>query len=149
MATIRSDGIEKSIARMDRMARRDMVRKIVMAGAAAAEKRMAEETRARGHVRTGDMLESIGTNEYREILGGGRVDVYPLGEDRNGTRNATKAYVINYGKGLQPYARKPKRSRRKNLTGDKFITGQEKQTEEAVRAAMQAEHDRLMDEIDK
>ena len=135
--------LETQIGRMDRQ----MIRSIVEAGAKAAEKRMQENIRLRGHVRTGDMLESVGDNGIREYLGGASTEVYPQGDDRNGSRNATKAYVINYGKGLRPTGRRPKRSPRRNLTGDKFITGDEAKAEEIVYEAMQAESDRLIAEI--
>jgi len=148
MATTRVSGFEMIDLQLNRMGR-PMIRKIVEAGAAAAEKRMIEDTKARQHIRTGDMLESIGTNEYRETLHGGSVDVYPQGDDRNGTRNATKAYVINYGKGQRPFTKRPRGNPRRNLTGDKFITGNEKKTEEAVTAAMQAESERQMEELNK
>lgn len=148
MATTRVSGFEMIDLQLNRMGR-PMIRKIVEAGAAAAEQRMIEDTKARQHIRTGDMLESIGTNEYRETLHGGSVDVYPQGDDRNGTRNATKAYVINYGKGQRPFTKRPRGNPRRNLTGDKFITGNEKKTEEAVTAAMQAESERQMEELNK
>lgn len=146
MATVRVNGFEMIESQLNRMGR-PMIRQIVEAGAQAAEKRMEENTKAKRHVRNSDMLESIGENEYREFLGGGSVDVYPLGDDRKGVRNATKAYVINYGKGRRPYTRRPKRNPRRNLTGDKFITGDEAKTEQAVVEAMRAESDRLIAEI--
>lgn len=146
MATMKVSGFELQEQRFDKMGR-TMIRQIVEAGAKAAEQRMAEDTEARRHVQTGDMLKSIGENEYREYLGGGSVDVYPQGDDGNGIRNATKAYVINYGKGQRPYTRRPKIRKRLNKTGDKFITGNERKTEEAVVQAMQAESDRLIAEI--
>ena len=102
---------------------------------------MRENTQRRQHVRTGDMLGSIGDNGYREWYGGGSTEVYPQESDRKGVRNATKAYVINYGRGGV--------KRNGGKMGDKFITGDEKNTEEAVYQAMQAESDRLSEEIDK
>ena len=141
MATVRVNGFEVFDRQLNRMGR-TMIRQIVEAGAKAAEKRMAENVRLRRHVRTGDMLESIGENEYREFLGGGSVDVYPQGDDRHGVRNATKAYVINYGRG-----RKTTKRGKQNLTGDKFITGDESKAEAIVVEAMQAESDRLIAEI--
>ena len=84
---------------------------------------------------TGEMLRSIGRNEYREFLGGGSVDVYPQEKDSRGVRNATKAYVLNYGRG-------------RGLKGDKFITGDESQAEQLVQEAMQAESDRLIAELE-
>ncbi len=148
MAKVRVSGFELADAQLRRMGR-PMIRQIVEAGASAAEKRMIEDTKARKHIRNSDMLDAIGTNEYRETVHGGSVDVYPQGDDRNGVRNATKAYVINYGKGQRPMVKRPKKNPRRNLTGDKFITGSEKKTEAAVVAAMQAESDRLMEELNK
>ena len=141
MATVRVNGFELVEAQLNRMGR-PMIRRIVEAGAKAAEKRMAENTEKHRHTRNRDMLESIGENEYREFLGGGSVDVYPQGEDWKGVRNATKAYVINYGKGRNPTKRK-----KANKTGDKFITGDESKAEAVVTEAMQAESDRLIAEI--
>ena len=108
MATMRVNGFELVESQLNRMGR-PMIRKIVEAGAKAAEKRMTENTQKAQHMRNRDMLESIGENEYRELFGGGSVDVYPQGNDRKGVRNATKAYVINYGKGSRPMTRRPKK----------------------------------------
>ncbi len=140
MATLRVNGFELVDRQLNRLGA-GMIRQIVEAGAGAAEKRMAASTTEAGHGPpgksgrgTGEMLASIGRNEYREFLNGGSVDVYPLEVDSKGVRNATKAYVLNYGRG-------------KTLKGDKFITGDESKTEEIVQQAMQAESDRLIAEI--
>ena len=117
---------------------RDMIRRMVEAGGRVADDRMKAATRAHMHVRTGDMLEAIKPTPYREWFGGGATEVYPQGDDRKGVRNATKAYVINYGRG---------RRKRNGKMGDKFITNDEKATEEAVRQAMEAENGRLIEEI--
>ena len=141
MATLRVNGFELIDQQFNRMGR-PMIRRIVEAGARAAEKRMAENTEKAGHGppgksrrATGEMLASIGRNEYREFLGGGSVDVYPQEKDSRGVRNATKAYVLNYGRG-------------RGLKGDKFITGDESQAEQLVQEAMQAESDRLIAELE-
>ena len=68
--------------------------------------------------------------------GGAEIVVYPRDTDRKGVRNATKAYVINYGRG-----------KRRGKLGDRFITGKLQQTEEKVFQAMQAESDRILDEL--
>lgn len=139
MATVRVNGFELLEGQLERMGR-PMIKQIVEAGSAAAARRMQERTENAGHGSpgksrraTGDMLASIGRNEYREWLGGGAQDVYPLGEDRRGTRNATKAYVLNYGRG-------------RRLRGDKFITGDDR-AEEIVTQAMQEESDRLVEKL--
>lgn len=146
MATCRVSGFELVEQQLNRMGR-PMIRQIVEAGAKAAEKVMADATEEKGHIRTGEMMRSIGHNEYREFLGGGSTDVYPQGDDSKGIRNATKAYVINYGKGRRPNTKWPRKHPRKNRTGDKFITGNEGKTEAAVTEAMQAESDRLIAEL--
>lgn len=146
MATCRVSGFDLVEQQLNKLGR-PMIRQIVEAGAKAAEKVMAEATEEKGHIRTGEMMRSIGHNEYREFLGGGSTDVYPQGDDSKGARNATKAYVINYGKGKRPNAKWPKKHPRRNRTGDKFITGNEGKTEAAVTEAMQAESDRLIAEL--
>ena len=139
MATVRVDGMELLEGQLARMGR-PMIQKIVEAGAAAAVKRMAQRTENAGHGSpgrsrraTGEMLASIGRTEYQEFLGGGAQEVYPLETDRKGIRNATKAYVLNYGRG-------------RHLKGDKFITGDD-QAEEIITKAMQRESDRLVEEM--
>ena len=148
MAVTRVNGIEfyeRQLSRMDR----GMIRKIVEAGATAAENWMRKQTQEKNHIRNSDMLDAIGRNEYRETYGGGSVDVYPQGIDRKGVRNADKMYITNYGRGGVDKARAAKRRRRGGEMGDKFITRDEKQAETLVHDAMQAESDRLMEELNK
>ena len=133
MTTMGISDIEGRFAKLGRTS----LRRIVDAGAKAAEERMKANTRMRGHIRTGDLMNSIGPSEYYESLGGGAEYVYPQGNNREGQRNATIAYVINYGRGKTKTPR----------MGDKFITGDEKAAEAAVAAAMQAESDRILAEI--
>ena len=142
MARMTVDSAELNNSALDRLGAqaRPMIKRIVMAGAGAAEQRMRQNIQQRRHVRNGDMLGAVGDNGYREFFRGGQTEVYPQDEDRKGVRNATKAYVINYGRGGV---------RRRGRMGDRFITGDEKNTEAAVAQAMQAESDRIMEEIDK
>ena len=46
---------------------------------------------------TGDMIDAIGATKPKKDDGARVVDVYPQGKDRNGVRNAEKAFVLNYG----------------------------------------------------
>ena len=146
MARFSVDGFELQEQRLNKLGR-PMMRQIVEAGAKAAEKVMETSTNQYRHTRNRDMLEAIGNNGIREYYGGASTEVYPQGDDRKGVRNATKAYVINYGKGQRPLTKWPKKRPRINKTGDKFITGNEGKTEQAVMEAMQAESDRLLAEI--
>lgn len=128
------DAIDERLSKMGR----PVIRRIVEAGAKADVEEWRKSIRQAGHVRTGDMLESVEPSNYVEILGGGLQDAFPVDYDRKGVRNATKAYVINYGRG-----------KRTAKMGDKFITGRQQQFEEAVDRAMQAESDRIIDEINR
>lgn len=138
MARFMVDGTEFVVQRMQALTR-TTIHRITMAGAKAAEDRMRENARQRQHVRNGDMIDAIRDNGYREYYQGGSTEVYPQGDDREGVRNATKAYVINYGRGGV--------RKRPSKMGDHFITG-DKKAEEAVYQAMQAESDRILEEID-
>lgn len=137
--TIDYGGFGKIEAAFDNMSR-GSIRKIVEAGAAADVEEMRKDIVEARHVRTGSMRDSVRAGDYHETLGGGYMSVYPQGEDRHGVSNTVKAFVINYGRG------KKKRTAR---MGDKFITGHEDRTEQVVTAAMQAEADRLVDELNR
>lgn len=138
MAKFEVDSKELPVEKLEKISR-EGIRQIVMAGADAAAARMKELTSEKRHVRNRDMIDSIGPGEYTEYLGGGRVEVYPQGDDRKGVRNATKMYVINYGRG----GVRKKDSR----MGDRFITRAEKQMKELVTQAMQAESDRIIAKV--
>ena len=132
------EGIEGKLAKLGR----PMIQRIVDAGANAAASLMSENTLAARHGppgvsgrATGEMLQSIGAAEYRETLGGGSREVYPLGDDSRGTRNATKAFVLDHGRG-------------RGLRGDHFITGAKTATEERVKQAMAAEASAAFHEIE-
>lgn len=143
------DGLEALDAQLAKLGR-PVIRRIVEAGARRDEEEWRGNITGARHIRTGSMLESVGSTGYREFLDGGEMIVYPQGEDRKGVRNATKAYVINYGrKGRMVSTKRGERYITDNFTGDKFITGKIQQTEERVFEAMQAESDRILDEINK
>lgn len=137
--TVDYGGFDRIEATFDGMSRGG-IRRIVEAGAKVAADEMRKRIIEARHVRTGSMRDSVRYGEYRETLGGGQMSVYPQGEDAHGVSNTVKAFVINYGRG------KKKRTAR---MGDEFITGPIQQTEAAVKAAMQAEADRLADEMNR
>ena len=136
MARFEFDGGEDFDARLGRL-ERDGVKRIVMAGAEACVEAMQERIGAYRHIVTGSMQRSVKPAKYHEDLGSGWVEVYPQGDDGRGISNAKKAFVINYGYG----------GRRTKKTGDKFITGDIKNMEQAVAEAMQRESGRLLDEM--
>ena len=113
---------------LDALMSRENIRRIVEAGSAAAVKFEQEQTRAAGHVITGQMKESISAGPYHEDLNTAWQYVYPSGTGDHGQDLTVVAYVINYGYG----------GKRTAKTGDKFITGNRKQLEDAVHEAMAA-----------
>lgn len=136
------DEISDKLAKLEGQTLRQTVRRIVDAGAAADAKNMRQRIQEKRHIRTGEMLEAVGSAEYKEFFGGGQEYVYPQGDDSSGAGNALKAYVINCGRG-----RKPTKAGTPNRTGDKFITGRFSQTEEIVRRAMAAEAEKAFQEM--
>lgn len=113
---------------------RENIRRIVEAGSKAAVMALQKRTQEKRHVVTGEMERSITAKELHEDLGSAWQYVYPGEGGRD--ENTVKAFVINYGRG----------GRRTAKTGDKFITGGTKQLDEAVKAAMAAEADRILNE---
>lgn len=137
MARCEFSGPDELSDKLGALSGRETIRRIVMAGADACVEKTREEIERYRHVMTGSMMASVGPGRYREDVGSGSVEVYPQGEDSRGVSNAKKAFVINYGRG-------GKKTRR---TGDKFITGHKATMQQVVAAAMQAESDRIIQEV--
>lgn len=137
MARMEIDGFDAIDRQFEKLLDRGNIRRIVEAGARKDAEEQRGNITAAGHVQTGSMHRNVRPAEYHEFLGGGEMAVYPQGEDGKGVGNALKAFVINYGRG----------KRRSRRMGDKFITGKLPQTEKAVHEAMQAESDRIIEEI--
>lgn len=129
---------------------REGVKRIVMAGAAALAEVTKKQIGEYHHVgKTGSMREHVRPGEYREELGSGSVYVYPQDEDNRGVRNAMKAFVIDRGIGHKPNTARS-RGRKANKTGDHFLTKKTVQeAEEVTEKAMEAEYDRIIDEMNK
>lgn len=146
MARLEIDGMDDMLANLRKLGSgiRPAVKQIVTAGAKAETGVMSGQIEVAKHVVTGTMAGAVDLGRYKETLGGGEIDVYPQGEDSRGVSNAKKAFVINYGLGGNPTRRG-----KKNKTGDKFITGKkhEREAEEAVTAAMEAEAEKAFQEM--
>ena len=136
MARIEYDGFERIDGVLTRLSR-DAIRQVVMAGAAACVEETRKNIEQYRHVVTGSMMAGVAPGKYHEDIDSGWVEVYPQGSDGRGIDNAQKAFVINYGRG----------GRRTKRTGDRFITGKMAAMDEVVKAAMQAESDRIISEM--
>ena len=109
MARMETDGLDKLINEMQRMGQDSGKVAEVMVDAAVAEIRDAWKESAekawphksgtkKALRDTGDMIDSIGSPDPAIHTGTGIYrDVYPQGKDSKGTRNAEKAFVLNYG----------------------------------------------------
>ena len=128
-----TDGMENILGQLSR----ETVKKCVMAGADACVEQTKTAVQQYRHVVTGNRMNSVQPGKYHEDLGSGWVEVYPQGYDSRGISNAKKAFVINYGYG----------GRRTDRTGDKFITGNKTTMQDVVSRAMQAESDRLVQQM--
>ena len=113
---------------------RENIRRIVEAGSKAAIMELQHRIQEKRHIVTGEMERSVSAGPLHEDLGSAWQYVYPGEGGRD--RDTVKAYVINYGRC----------GKRTAKTGDKFITGNKKQLDEAVKAAMAAEADRILNE---
>lgn len=51
---------------------------------------------------TGDLAASIIVSDVKDTGSGKMVEVYPDGKDRHGVRNATKGFVLQYGRKNMP-----------------------------------------------
>ena len=100
MARFDTSGLQDLINEMRRMGEDGGEVAAAMTLAAADEIRSAWRKTAEKHglVDTGAMIESIGFPEGVRKMGDVFVaDVYPQGKDASGTRNAEKAFILNYG----------------------------------------------------
>lgn len=139
MARATTRGMEMLQSQIEKLERAD-IRQIVEAGADAAVKIMRDATEEKHHYSSNrDMLNSIRKAEYREYAWGGSQMVYPQGTDRNGNRNAMKAFVTNYGR----------RGEKHPHSADGFITRKSSAIDQAVTKAMQETYDRIVSGIVK
>lgn len=139
MAQFTFDGVDQLSAQLGKLADRGMIRRIVEAGGSAAVDRMRHNITEKRHIKTRDMLESVGMTDYRETLNGGTVFVYPLGDDRRGQRNATKAFVINYGL----------RSQRNHPRSRDYFISKDAEVDRIVQEAMAREAEKIVEEVNR
>jgi len=128
------DEFQDRLSRLEKDIRGRIAREMLTAGAEVIARNTAAEIRARGHIRTGDMLESLRATEIREGLDGMQLYVYTQDEDRHGVRNEMKNVIINYG-----YYQK--RSGR-NVRKDPFVKRVRDRSEREVHEAMEAAYTR-------
>lgn len=104
MARMDMTGFDKLVNAMRRMGQDSgpVAEEMVNASVEIIKETWVESAQAHGHVDTGDMIGSIGYG--RPVNAGNLIycDVYPQGNDSKGVRNATKAFILHYGKHNMP-----------------------------------------------
>ena len=108
MARFDTSGLDATLAEMSRQQAlaSPTADKMLMAGAEEVRKSWQRAGSEHGHVRTGDMLKSVGYARAPKTTGDVRtIDIYPKGKDRRGVRNAEKAFVLHYGTSKIPGSR--------------------------------------------
>ena len=102
----------------------EAVPEMLKAGGEVMKQAQSDEVRLTftGDRSTGDLAASIKVSPVKDIEGGKRVEVYPDGKDRHGIRNATKGFVLQYG--------------RKNMPARPWFTAANEKATDAVNAEM-------------
>ena len=70
---------------------------IVQAAAEEVVSQWQASAELHGHVDTGSMINGIKATDAASDGDGIASEVYPRGKDKRGTRNAMKAFILNYG----------------------------------------------------
>ena len=115
MARFKTDGLDDIIAQVVRLGKDSQAvsDKMLLAGAEEVKKAWKAAAIKHNLRDTGDMINSIGYPVGPKDIGGIRtIDIYPQGKDRNGARNAEKAFILHYGTSS---AASQKRGRRRAL----------------------------------
>jgi HK97 gp10 family phage protein len=97
------DDMQNLMLIMDKTAT-EAVPEMLAAGGKVMREAQAKEIREtfRGKRSTGDLAASIRASAVREKDGAKMVEVSPTGKDSHGVRNATKAFVLQYGRNNMP-----------------------------------------------
>ena len=120
-------------------------RPILEAGARVEMDLLEKRTETFRHVASHSMARSYKFGQYVDNdVDGASIAVYPQGRDGRGRDNAVKAFVIDRGMGGNPTHRGTT-----NTTGDHFITESAQDTEGRVLAAMEAEANKILEEVNR
>lgn len=98
MATLKirgMDDLQKKLATLSKDIEVELADKMLDAGAEVAINVWKDEIKMHDHIETGDMINSVGVT--KQTKKGSIREIYPLGRDRRGKRNAFKAFVLHYG----------------------------------------------------
>lgn len=117
------DDMQERMLRQEQIAE-EAVPEMLKAGGAVMQEAQKAEIRKmfRSHRSTGDLAASVIVSKIKEKNDAKMVEVYPDGKDRHGVRNATKGFVLQYG--------------RKNMPARPWFTAANTKAADAVNAEM-------------
>lgn len=117
------DDIQERMLKREKITE-EAVPEMLKAGGAVMQKAQKSEILSmfRSDRSTGDLAASIVVSKVKKNDIGKMVEVYPDGTDRHGVRNATKGFVLQYG--------------RKNMPAKPWFTAANTKAAEAVNAEM-------------
>lgn len=97
------DDLQEQMLQRAKIAEEAVPEMLKAGGAVMQEAQRAEiRTMFRSRRSTGDLAVSIVVSKIKERDNGKMVEVYPDGKDRHGVRNATKGFVLQYGRKNMP-----------------------------------------------
>lgn len=100
MARFETSGLDELMQQLRKMGQQsgDIAKAMILTGADEIKQAWQDSAEAHGLRDTGAMIESVAyDDEPRELGGALAVDIWPRGKDASGTRNAEKAFILNYG----------------------------------------------------
>lgn len=129
------DGLDETVEQMARMGQLTghVADEMLLAGAAEMKTAWQNAITLYDHVDTGDMKRKVGYNKMPKSVMESKklLEIYPQGKDKQGTRNAEKAFILHYGKSRED--------------GSHFVAKAEADGEPKAAAAMQARWDRFIE----
>lgn len=126
MARLDMSGMDEVIEQMKnmQMLSSKVADEMLLAGAEVMKKSWQQTISRFGLIDTGDMLKSVGyPRKPKDINDARTIDIYPQGKDRDGVRNAEKAFILHYG--------------RSNMDPTEFVDVAEQEAKTEADAAME------------
>lgn len=132
MSRFSTSGIDELMSEIEKLDLNDEeMDGLLFAGAEEIEEAWKDSATEHDLIDTGDMIESTGHTKPKSVDGAREVDIYPLGKDRKGVRNAEKAFINHYGTS--------------KIKATHFVDEAEENAADNVQQAMGNEYDRLVE----
>ena len=123
------DDIAKELSQLGEAVDGELGQKMLDEGAKIIEFHWVKSIKTHKHVDTGAMVSSVGVAKGTKVKK--FRDIFPLGKDEKGVRNALKAFRTNYG--------------RSGINGSHFVDEAEANAKAEVAVAMQDKLDKYIE----